>query len=317
MAKEATSYKCKIDDFNYLIIDNPGYDDSNGDDKQNFSYIEQALVSNKYKIKGIILLFSFQDTRFGESHRKGLEKIVKLIPLENFWDYVTIVYTKTFWDDEDEIEELKNQRLNDFKQIFDTLIASFNKAKKIKTVPFSNIQKIFLNLKIKKTKKNELKSLISVFKKNSELEPLFHKVILEEKNEEIMILNKDNKKIGNIYDIKFKIYNYYNQDGKIIQKISYPIEKNLIKEGVKNKSNNYIDLGMGICIGVGVTSFVSLCSSFICVFFCPPAAFISLGIFITNGFIGTGVLAYDELRNKEFDEQKVIEELLIEDNIDK
>lgn len=207
MAKEATSYKCKIDDFNYLIIDNPGYDDSNGDDKQNFSYIEQALVSNKYKIKGIILLFSFQDTRFGESHRKGLEKIVKLIPLENFWDYVTIVYTKTFWDDEDEIEELKNQRLNDFKQIFDTLIASFNKAKKIKTVPFSNIQKIFLNLKIKKTKKNELKSLISVFKNNSELETLFHKVILEEKNEEIMILNKDNKKleIYMILNLKFII----------------------------------------------------------------------------------------------------------------
>jgi hypothetical protein len=52
-------------------------------------------------------LFSFQDSRFDESHKKGLERIVSLIPLDNFLDYITIIFTRTFSDDEDELEEEK------------------------------------------------------------------------------------------------------------------------------------------------------------------------------------------------------------------
>ena len=71
---EPNTYNCQFGDFHYSLIDTPGYDDSNGNDNKNFAHIKKYLNSNKHKIKGIVLLFSFQDTRFGDSHKKGLEK---------------------------------------------------------------------------------------------------------------------------------------------------------------------------------------------------------------------------------------------------
>ena len=106
---EVQSYNCSYGDFNYTLIDTPGYDDSKGNDPKNYAHIKQVLGTGKYKIKGILLLLSFQDGVFGESHRRGLEKIVNLFPLDNFWDYITIVFTKTFCDEDDDLEELKKK----------------------------------------------------------------------------------------------------------------------------------------------------------------------------------------------------------------
>ncbi len=128
---KVNSYDCKDNNFNFTLIDTPGYDDSNGNDLKNYAHIKEVLMNNKYKIKGILLLISFQDDLFGVSHRKGLEKIVNLFPLDNFWDYITIVFTKTFCDDDDDINDLKTKTLKSYKEIFDTLISAFNKTKNI------------------------------------------------------------------------------------------------------------------------------------------------------------------------------------------
>ncbi len=50
-----------------------------------FRYIDYFLSSKDYKIKGIVLLYSFQDPRFGNNHLEGLEKILRFIPINNFW----------------------------------------------------------------------------------------------------------------------------------------------------------------------------------------------------------------------------------------
>ena len=105
-------YNCTFDNFNYTLIDTPGYDDSNGNDPKNYAQIRSVLSTGKYKIKGILLLISFQDGLFGESHRKGLEKIVNLFSLDNFWDYIIIVFTKTFCDGDEDINDLKERTLN-------------------------------------------------------------------------------------------------------------------------------------------------------------------------------------------------------------
>ena len=78
-------YKCKLDSFKYSIIDLPGYDDLNGNDKTIFRHIDNFLTSKDYKIKGIVLLYSFQDPRFGNNHLERLENILRLIPINNFW----------------------------------------------------------------------------------------------------------------------------------------------------------------------------------------------------------------------------------------
>ena len=229
--QETNCYNCQIDNFNYCLIDTPGYDDSNGRDEKNYGDIKKFLTSNDHKIKGIVLLFSFQDPRFGDSHRKGLQKIVSLIPLKNFWEYITIIFTRTFNDgDEDELNEEKNNKLNEFKGIFDVIISAFHKSKDIDEVPFENINKIFVNLKIKKTKKNQLNNITSIFKKNSKLKPLFHNVKISEKVEEAFWLKNKILKKGELIKLKWKIYRYYNQNGILIKELSKPIEKTFIKE---------------------------------------------------------------------------------------
>ena len=233
--KNSCCFKCQIDNFYYSLIDTPGYDDSDGDDSNNYLNIKHFLSSNNYKIKGIVLMFSFQDSRFGESHRKGLEKIISLIPLDNFWDYIIIIFTKTFVDDEIELEEERNRKLKYFQEIFDTLIYAFYKAKNIKKVSFSEIKKVFVNLKVKKTKKEKLNNITSIFKKNSKLEPLFHKLKVEEKLDKLFVLHENSKNIGDLFEVKYKIYNYLNQNEKIIKTISIPYEKKFIKQIEKDE----------------------------------------------------------------------------------
>ena len=114
--KESNCYNCQNDDFKYAVIDTPGYEDTNNENIENFSYLENILSTKSYKIKGILLIFSFQEIRLGKSHRKILEYIVNLFPSENFWNYVTIIFTKTFWDDEDELEDMKKQKIKYFKE---------------------------------------------------------------------------------------------------------------------------------------------------------------------------------------------------------
>ena len=321
--KEAKGYECTIDNFRYTLIDTPGYDDTNQNDTANFSLIQQFLTSTKHKIKGIVLIFSFQDSRFRESHRKGLSKIAKLIPLENFWNYVTNIITKTFWDEPDELEAKKKAKLEDFKGIFDTMISAFNNLFLIKKVKFSNINTIFVNLKENKTKKENLESITKIFKKNSYFEPLFHQIQIEEKWEEIMILHKDNQNVGDLFNVKFKVKNYLSQIGKVIKKISIPIEKQFIKQLDKKENNMKF---RNICENIGVISgyivIPSIVGSLSTAILCPPifTAFLITSISSILSFVGSAAIAgikegIQYRYNREFNEKTVIDELLIEDDI--
>ena len=89
--KRSICYDCKVNNFSFSIIDTQGYDDSNGNDQQNFGQIRELLTSNNFKIKGVILMLDFQAVRFGNSDKNGLNKIVSLIPMDNFWDYIILI----------------------------------------------------------------------------------------------------------------------------------------------------------------------------------------------------------------------------------
>ena len=235
VTQEVQSYNCNYENFNYNLIDTPGYDDSNGNDPKNYAHIKKIIGSGKYKIKGIVLLLSFLEARFGESQRKGLNKIVNLFPLDNFWDYIIIVFTKTFCDEDDDIEELKKNTLNEYKPIFEVLISAYNRSKNIKKVKFSSIKTIFINSKIKTNKINNVKDLIKVLKNNSKLEPFFHRMEVKEKTEQLMIINKSNNNLGDLFDVKFKVYDYFNEKGKKVKSISRPVYKTFIKQ-IKKKN---------------------------------------------------------------------------------
>ena len=295
--QETNCYNCEIDNFKYCLIDTPGYDDSNGNDQKNYGDIKKFLTSNNHKIKGIVLLFSFQDPRFGESHLKGLEKIVNLIPLKNFWEYITIIFTRSFCEDEDELEEEKQKKLKDFKQIFEVLISAFNKSKQIDIIPFEKINTIFVNLRIKKTKKSQLNNnIISIFKKCSKLEPLYHKVKITEKWEEFFLLKDKNAEKGDLINVNIKTYEYYNKDGNIIKTLSKPIQQKLIKQLTKKeyesqfkKNPIIVDIAQGAMLSFYIGLYYLLPSKF-------PSPF---------GLI-------KKIRN--ISEKKIIEDLNIDEN---
>ena len=318
---EVNAYNCQYKNFNYTLIDTPGYDDSKGKDLQNYAHIKKVLMDNKYKIKGILLLISFQDGVFGDSHRKGLEKIVNLFPLDNFWDYITIVFTKTYCDEFSNIKEEKEKTLKSYEEIFNTLISAFNKIKNIKKVNFSSIKKVFINSNAQKKKIINQEELMSILEKNSKLDPFFHKMTYEIKKEKLMILRKENKNLGDLFDVEFKIYHYYNEKGEIKKSISKPIKKTFIKQLEKNEYDGkfqencdsvMIVSGFGVIGGaVGLIGFASLC---------PPVALSALVIGALSYAVNLGSFAsfgiknaIEYLSNKEFNEQTVIDELLIEE----
>ena len=162
---------------------------------------------------------------------------------------------------------------------------------------------------------------MSILEKNSKLDPFFHKMTVEKKWEKNMILSKENENIGKLYDIEYKIYHYYNEKGEIKKTISKPINKKFIKEVVKTEYDGKFQENCQtletVSDYVTVFSFVgciALCA------FCPPAALGALAIEYIAGGIGLGSAAAKKIKdeieylsNKEFNEQTVINELLIED----
>ena len=40
----------------------------------------------------------------------------------------------------------------------------------------------------------------------------------------------DNKNLGDLFDVKFKVYQYYNEKGEFVKSISKPVNKKFIKK---------------------------------------------------------------------------------------
>ena len=108
---ETSSYKCHFQDFNYTVIDTPGFLDTRGEeqDKINLLYLRDYLSNSAYNIKGIIIILNFLDNKFHKYHEKSLKRIIGLIPLPNFWDYVTIFFSHTYCSKKRNLEEEKKK----------------------------------------------------------------------------------------------------------------------------------------------------------------------------------------------------------------
>lgn len=70
-------YICNYENFNYLILDTPRFTDTSGTqkDSQNYKYIREVLTDNNHKIKGILILFNFQENKFLPYLKKTQKKL--------------------------------------------------------------------------------------------------------------------------------------------------------------------------------------------------------------------------------------------------
>ena len=84
----------------FTMIDTPGLDDSEGRDKEFYQNLRDNLQTKNLKVKGIIIVFNLQMTRFGQSEKKIIEKIIDLVPVKNLWKYITILVTHCYYKPE-------------------------------------------------------------------------------------------------------------------------------------------------------------------------------------------------------------------------
>ncbi len=114
----------------------------------------------------------------------------------------------------------------------------------------------------------------------------------EIKWEKNMILNKENENIGNLFDVEYKIYQYYNEKGEIKKTISKPISKTFIKQVEKKEYDGMFQenclktqkVSLGVYIVSGVIGYALLSV-------CPPAALFALGVTIISSGIDLGSTA--------------------------
>ena len=71
---------------------------------------------------------NFQDNRFGECEKKAIKKIIDLIPIDNIWNYISIIFTHCFTDRWHKLEDKKKEFLknlkDEFKEIFEYSLIS-------------------------------------------------------------------------------------------------------------------------------------------------------------------------------------------------
>ena len=136
-----------------------------------------------------------------------------------------------------------------------------------------------------------------------------------------MILDKENKNKGLLFDVIYKIYHYYNEKGEIKKTISKPISKQFIKQIEKKEYDEKFHKKCWInqLVSGGVT-YLALAAGIAFSSVCPPAAIGAFLIEFISGGVSLGSLAANIIKyskedsaNKEFNEQTVINELLLED----
>ena len=98
-------YSLFSNELKYKIIDTPGLYDSFGRDKSFVEQIKTYLEDKTIKVKGIFIFLNFQEDRFDDAEKEIIKKIYNLVPLDNFWKYVTIVFTHYFSSKYENLEE--------------------------------------------------------------------------------------------------------------------------------------------------------------------------------------------------------------------
>ena len=153
-----------------------------------------------------------------------------------------------------------------------------------------------------------LGKIISIFKGNQNLEPFFHKVNVEIKCEDIIVM-KEGYNSGDLYKVTYKIINYFNQKGELINSLSKYCKKEFIKKVNKVDFNGgFKAIGSIIVNGIKI---IGISGEII----------LSAPLLIQEGLANQIFKAFDDIKddyryltNKDFKEKKIMEELLIDND---
>ena len=251
VTQESTVYYYKTQNGKCIsLIDTPGLSDSNSLEKINIDFIHlenitEVISKENIRLKGILFLVNFQNERFDSDEQKALLRYNELFPLRRFWKNIIIIFTHNFGDpDGDSKEEMKAQRDISNGNIFSKIM---DKVKNVSDVIKYNELKIkyFNSYSLAKTDKQVEKNIIVRDELEKELnllcetDPLFSQIeIIHDKKQKY-----ENEKTGKKYIVEYKIYGFFDLNGK---KPLYEKKKIISQKEIESNEENLPAPGINV-----------------------------------------------------------------------
>ena len=227
-----------------FIIDTPGLNDSEGEQKDNQNIQEMKnYIKKNPRIKGILMVFNFNDNRLKGSVKKSIKLFYDFFPMKNFWEHVIILFSH--YDKED--TERKNLLETEFNSKLKEVALKIKNINPELIIPES-FPMFFCNLKNPDQNTNEnIKKIIADFRK---MKPMF-KEIHEIIEPDVITTTKEGNVTNYLHTIN-KLITYIDFDEQkleIREKVNEFTEKDIeeriqensdVKEGEILKHNHFI-----------------------------------------------------------------------------
>jgi len=254
-------YDIKEENIKLVIIDTPGFSDSDGDDPNIIKDIKNYLLKKDLpRINSIIVIISIQEPKLDQSIQLFLGAMCQVFPLPKLWEHIILVWTHYYAGSENAKNNLKQKAAN-FQEKFMKLTETINRKYNISIQKIDKLKMIFneydenADEEIRKnnetSSKRNIKTIISWLK---DMSPLYEDIV-EEKDDEKIINKEVNGKNTYITKQKLKIRTYkdFSRDNIMLTEVisEYTIRKEESetdfelfndKDGVKtyNKYKKYI-----------------------------------------------------------------------------
>lgn len=265
----------------FTMIDTPGLDDSKGRDKEIYQKLRDMFQTKNMKVKGIFIFLNFLIPRFGQSEQNIIDKIIELVPIQNFWKYITIIVTHSYSDKPKKFEAKKNEFKQDLKKLLGEKYFFKYFCKYGISGKFEDIKIVFTNFddeepSLEDYNAMEIKAIIenSLYK-----EPLFKECKQEiQKNVPVLDYKGDStRKTATLLNCEIRNIKFYGQNGDTLNEIRTIIDKKTVREIEKSELESKDSfLAGGILYGISLISLAGL-------------AFPPLEIFAAIGYFGAGV----------------------------
>lgn len=181
-----------------MIIDTPGFSDSDGDDPENIKKIKHYLLQKDLpRINSIIVVISIQEPKLDKSIQLFLEVMCKVFPLPKLWEHIILIWTHFYAGSQNALNRLK-QKAKEFQTEFMKLTETINKKYNLRIETINELKMIFneydesADEETRKSNevstKRNIQTIISWLK---DMNPLYENIV-EEKDDE-----KEIKKVVN------------------------------------------------------------------------------------------------------------------------
>ena len=299
----------------YRVIDTPGLSDSYGRDNNFIDKIKTYLEDKNIKVKGIFIFLNFRNVRFDKAEKDIIKRIYNLVPMDNFWKYVTIVFTNCYGDKFESLEDKIKENDKSFRKSFEQLINNAYEEEAIIKISTQDLRIKYIDLydpdkfpdpkireNVKKENSKYLDSLKKIFRELSNNQPLFSKI--EDKIVDAhKVISKVSENKANLYKCKIQQFLYYNQEGKLIKQKGKILDKVYVKDIELNRLKDHSLRAAMTTIGTSIAT----AGCFIGAFVFPPAApaFLTVGGLLYGSAIGSGATLLgtrisDTVENKTF-----------------